>query len=167
MNKLSIKKYAHQTLKKVYGLNHQTIKKIIGILALKPNAMGSNLIKKNLFNQTNEIFNSLRIEFRLRLIIFSRIVLLIYTRTYRGLRHMQGLPSRGQRTHANAKTPKRLKSLGKNFPFKFKRKIVLERSKKIVKQNIKQKKKVKLSVKQKGKLKAKQKILKKKAKNKS
>jgi hypothetical protein len=32
---------------------------------------------------------------------------------------LQGLPTRGQRTHANKKTPKRLHQAVKNFPFRF------------------------------------------------
>lgn len=76
------------------------------------------IIKKNR-DILNNVFTTLRIAFRLRLIIFSRMCLHIFTGSYRGIRHIQGLPCRGQRTHANGKTPRRLKSQGHNFPFNF------------------------------------------------
>jgi len=44
-----------------------------------------------------------------------------FSGSYRGIRHIQGLPCRGQRTHANGKTTRRLKSTGANLPFNFKR----------------------------------------------
>jgi len=159
-----LKKYAYQTLKKIYGINKNTINKIIGILALKPNTGGIKLTKQSIINKLNVFIPYLRIEFKLRLIIFSRIILLIYNKSYKGMRHIQGLPCRGQRTHANGKTPKNLKITGKNLPFKIKRKIKFEKIQHKNKKFIKQKKKVKISKKQKGKLKAKQKILKKKKK---
>ena len=155
------KKYAYQSLKLVYGINNHTIYKLISILGLKPNSLNINLTKKNLINKLNDILPLMRIDFKLRLITFSRIVLLIYNQTYRGMRHIQGLPTRGQRTHANAKTPKKLKSLGKHLPFKLKRKLPVEVSKQSSKKALKQKKKIKLSKKKKGKLKTKQKVLKK------
>lgn len=154
-------KYIYQSLKKVYGLNKQTIKKIIGILCLKQKAL-FNIENKNIRNKLNEMFLTMIIDFKLRLITFSRIILLIYTKTYRGMRHIQGLPSRGQRTHANGKTPKALKTMGKNLPFRLKRKTTLEITNNLPKRNKPTKKKIKLSKKQKGKLKAKQKTQKKK-----
>jgi len=38
----------------------------------------------------------------------SKIKKLKLIRSYRGVRHMSGLPARGQRTHTNSKTQKRL-----------------------------------------------------------
>ena len=155
-------KYAYQSFRQIFGLNKQTIRKILGILGLKQNASGINLERKFIINKIKQISLEMRLEFKLRLIIFSRIILLIYTGKYRGMRHIQGLPTKGQRTHANGKTPKSLKALGKNIPFRFKRKSVAESSIKNPKKLGKPKKKTKLSKKQKGKLKAKQKTLKKK-----
>jgi len=167
--RIQIKKYAFQTIKNIYGINKITVKKIIGILGLPHMTPGINLNRRSINKHLKNILSTMRLEFRLRIIVFSRIILLIYNKTYRGMRHLQGLPTRGQRTHANGKTPKKLKLTGNNIPFKFKNyapiiKNKIIKSKSTQKANIKQKKKVKLSVKQKGKLKAKQKLLRKKQK---
>lgn len=57
--------------------------------------------------------------------------------TYRGLRHISGLPLRGQRTHTNAKTQERIKNLYKRlFHFTSSRAVYLD------KQDVKKKKKL-------------------------
>lgn len=118
--KLRQKKFARHMFLSLYGINTCTANKIIGLLRLHPQAGGSNLFRKRYSSLYPLILDSLRIEFRLRLIVFSRICLQLFCGTYRGIRRYQGLPSRGQRTHANGKTPRRLKSVGSNFPFNFK-----------------------------------------------
>jgi len=87
---LSHKKYVYQSLKKIYGLNNPTIFKFISILGLKPKSLSVNLTNKFIINRINELFFILKIDFRLKLIIFSRILLLIYNKTYKGIRHIQG-----------------------------------------------------------------------------
>ena len=49
------------------------------------------------------------------LILFHGILLktLIEIKSYKGLRRLSNLPVRGQRTHTNAKTAKRLKNYNK------------------------------------------------------
>jgi len=158
--KIPSKKYAKQSLLTLYGINHSTANKIIGIFRLHPRALDTYLRRKRLASLVNDTLTSLRINFRLRLIIFSRICLLIATSTYRGLRMVQGLPTRGQRTHANGKTLKKLKISGKFFPFKLKiRKKIEKIQKKSLKNKkiIQQKQKQKLTSKQKAKQKAKNK----------
>jgi len=163
--KIPSKKYAKQSLLTLYGINHSTANKIIGIFRLHPRALDTYLRRKRLASLINDTLTSLRINFRLRLIIFSRICLLIATSTYRGLRMLQGLPTRGQRTHANGKTLKKLKISGKFFPFKVKlRKISQEKSFKKKKDNSKTK--AKGIIKNKPKMTSKQKA-KQKAKNKA
>ena len=57
----------------------------------------SNVVKENL-----NIGNTLRRDIR------SNITRLRTIGSYRGVRHSLGLPSRGQRTHTNAQTKRRL-----------------------------------------------------------
>ena len=119
------KKYIYQSLRKVFGINKHTVEKVIGILGIKKKSY-QHIDDINIRKKLKEMFLPMIVDFKLRLIIFSRILLLIFTKTYRGMRHIQGLPSRGQRTHANGKTPKSLKKHGKNLPFPLRRRIKLE-----------------------------------------
>jgi len=169
--KIPSKKYAKQSLLTLYGVSHCTANKIIGIFQLHPQAIDSYLRNKRIEDLASSTLGSLRINFRLRLIVFSRLCLLITINCYRGLRMLQGLPTKGQRTHANGKSLKTLRKNGKFFPFKVKikklyeEKLTRKKSKKMIK-NLVKKQKPKITSKQKAKLKAKNKakaILKKKA----
>lgn len=165
--KINTNKYVYQSMMQVYGINKSTCHKMLGVLAVRKNSPNGSLIKGRVKNKLIPILPLLNIRFKLKLITFSRIVLLIYRKTYRGMRHIQGLPTRGQRTKANGKTPKNLKATGKNLPFKLKKKNISQFNKLNEKKKFqKQKKKIKLSKKQKGKLKAKQKVMKKAKKKK-
>jgi len=115
------KKLARQMLVSLYGVNICTANKIIGLLTLHPLATGAQLVRNKYSEPLGHILDSLRIGFRLRLIVFSRICLQLFEPSYRGIRRLQGLPTKGQRTHANGKTARRLKASGNNFPFNIKR----------------------------------------------
>lgn len=60
------------------------------------------------------------------------MLLKIKNRTYVGLRYLQHLPTRGQRTHANAKTPKKLHAKHQQYPFPIlpKKQILSKKAKK-------------------------------------
>ncbi len=71
-----------------------------------------NQLTKNQIDQIIKIFNqSYLIDSELLRIIQNDIKRLIYIGCYRGFRHNEGLPVRGQRTHTNAKTSRRNKTL--------------------------------------------------------
>jgi small subunit ribosomal protein S13 len=120
IQKFKQKKFARQMLTSLYGINTCTANKIIGLLALHPLSLSRELSRRKYSEPLGQILDSLRIGFRLRLIIFSRICLHVFIKSYRGIRLLQGLPTKGQRTHANGKTTRRLKTSGANFPFKIK-----------------------------------------------
>jgi len=120
IHKLQQKKSARQTLISLYGINKCTAIKIIGLLGLHPQAAGANLFRKQYSRLLGFMLSSLRIGFRLRLIVFSRLCILLFLGTYRGLRLLQGLPSKGQRTHSNGKTAHRLKLTGNFLPINLK-----------------------------------------------
>lgn len=159
--KLPVKKYAMQSIRSIYGINTTIAKKIVAIFGLHPNSTGKIRKRAEFINET---LGSLRIEFRLKLIVFSRMCILLATNSYKGLRMLQGLPTKGQRTHANGKSLSNLQKAGKFFPFKItkgKDKIRLERwgQKKTTKPSVAKtkNKKQKLTAKQKAKVKAKNK----------
>lgn len=161
--KLVKRVYIKQSLQLHYGIGSVTANKIIGCFRLHPRAPYTLLRRQRYNFYLNQTLPKLRIGFRLRLIVFSRMCLLISIDSYRGLRMMQGLPTRGQRTHANGKTPKALHKQLNFFPFrlKFKHK---RKSKASIRQEKKQNKikkqitgKKKITAKQKAKIKAKNK----------
>jgi len=116
VRKLREKKTARQSLLTLYGINRITAEKIIGLLSLHPRAKYKNLLRNRDFFYF--LLVGLKVEYKLRAHVMARILLLLIYYTYRGLRHAQKLPTRGQRTHANAKTQQRLALAGKALPFK-------------------------------------------------
>jgi small subunit ribosomal protein S13 len=116
IRQLREKKTARQSLLTLYGINRISAAKLIGICQLHPRVK-----YKNLFRNRDKFFfilNLLKIEYKLRVHVFARIMLLLVYKTYRGLRHAQKLPTRGQRTHTNAKSQQRLSLASKALPFK-------------------------------------------------
>jgi ribosomal protein S13 len=153
------KKTAENTLNKIYGIGKITSQRIRMRLALHPKAYASEMHKETL----RLLLENMRCKFRLRLLVFSRLLLLIILSSYRGLRLVQKLPKKG-RTHANGKTLKRLQKAGKFFPFRMitrqhfdKKKVKPGRNLKNVKilKNIKKNPKISKKVKAKNKARAK------------
>ena len=96
-------------LKSIYGLNFNYIIRICGYMGISPLNILKNIpaIKLKLL----EVFvsNNFLIERPLKRLYLSNIDQKIKKGVYSGLRLRQGLPSRGQRTHTNAKTSKKIK----------------------------------------------------------
>jgi small subunit ribosomal protein S13 len=68
-----------------------------------------DLSKENIKNITDFIDNYYIIGNKLNRDKLNNIKKLIKISSYRGFRHVKGLPSRGQRTHTNAKTSRKFK----------------------------------------------------------
>jgi small subunit ribosomal protein S13 len=81
---------AHQK----YGLN---LKKIDSTLNIKQKTQYNVFFKNKLLGKT------------LKQNIKDNIDFIIKHKTYKGMRHKQQFPARGQRTHTNAKTKKKIK----------------------------------------------------------
>jgi small subunit ribosomal protein S13 len=96
-------------LKKVYGLNNSTILKICKSLGFNSTIFFNKLSQKHInlilqwISKNNIILND-----DLKKNIEDNKNSLINIKLYRGIRHKEGLPTRGQRTHTNSKTQKRL-----------------------------------------------------------
>lgn len=107
-------------LSSIYGIGEITSKKICKILGFSSNLRAKDLTKSQI-KQIRRLIKSLNLKISNSL-KKSRIVnlkKLVSIKSYRGLKRIQGLPIRGQRTHTNAKTAKkrRLKFKTKNKVF--------------------------------------------------
>lgn len=98
------------SLQKVYGLGPSKINFLCKKLGLSPNLQTSKVstIKLNKLIKMIEISN-IKITAELKKELSLTFKNLISIKSYRGLRRLKGLPVRGQRTHTNSKTSKKLK----------------------------------------------------------
>jgi small subunit ribosomal protein S13 len=88
----------------VYGIGLVSAKKIVKATAIDVNKRAKDLSAEEV-NRIREIIEKhYKIEGDLRREIMLNIKRLKELQTYRGLRHMRGLPVRGQRTKTNSRT---------------------------------------------------------------
>jgi small subunit ribosomal protein S13 len=103
-NKLSfIKKF----ISKNYGIGKVTCNFFSNLVGTNKRIEPKNLKRK----QTSSFFSGINTVTRYRTlkeIIKINILFLIENKTYKGVRHKAGQPVRGQRTHTNAKTRKKI-----------------------------------------------------------
>ena len=90
----------------LYGIGSYTAKKILKEAQIEPTKRAKDLSEKEISLITTVIQKNVKVEGDLRREIAQNIKRLMDIRSYRGLRHMKGLPVRGQRTHTNARTRK-------------------------------------------------------------
>jgi small subunit ribosomal protein S13 len=91
----------------IEGIGLTTSRKILNITKIDPDKRAKDLTDTEVA-EINSAISSLEIpiEGELRRIVNSDIRRLKEIKSYRGLRHQQGLPARGQRTRTNARTRK-------------------------------------------------------------
>ena len=95
----------------LYGINEYQSKKICKNIGINPQ-ITINKLKNNHVNLlTNYINKNIKIEDILKQSKKKRLNELLEIKSYRGIRQSIGLPVRGQRTHTNAKTSKKLKKI--------------------------------------------------------
>ncbi len=88
----------------IYGVGLPSAKKIVKQTQVDPNKRAQELNSQEV-NRIREIIEkNYKIEGDLRREIMMNIKRLKELQTYRGLRHMRGLPVRGQRTKTNSRT---------------------------------------------------------------
>ena len=91
----------------LYGIGRTMSNKVLKEAGIDPGKRAKDLTDKEVAQITSIIQKSnLKVEGDLRREIQQNIKRLIDIRTYRGSRHLKGLPVRGQRTHTNARTRK-------------------------------------------------------------
>lgn len=92
----------------LYGIGILTSKQICSDLGLSPILKVSDLTENQQFALSRKIKEECRIEENLRDLVKGNIQRMIANGSVRGFRHRNRLPVRGQRTHTNAKTSRRV-----------------------------------------------------------
>lgn len=91
----------------LYGVGRTLSNKILKEAAIDPNKRAKDLTDKEVSAIVSVIQKQgIKVEGDLRREIQQNIKRLIDIKSYRGSRHIKGLPVRGQRTHTNSRTRK-------------------------------------------------------------
>ncbi|MDP3921505.1 MAG: 30S ribosomal protein S13 [Candidatus Omnitrophota bacterium] len=90
----------------IYGIGQKTSERILDEVGVDPHKRAKDLTEKDISDLTGVIQKSLQVEGDLRREVQQNIKRKMDVRCYQGLRHMRGLPVRGQRTHTNSRTRK-------------------------------------------------------------
>lgn len=90
----------------IFGIGLTTSKKILATTDVNPDTRVKDLTEDEEQRLRKEIQENYKVEGDLRREVTMNIKRLIDIGCYRGLRHRQGLPVRGQKTKTNARTRK-------------------------------------------------------------
>jgi len=90
----------------IYGIGQKTSKQILDEVKIDPTKRAKDLTEQELSDIGNQIQKLTKIEGDLRREVQQNIKRLIDVHSYRGSRHIKGLPVRGQRAHSNSRTRK-------------------------------------------------------------
>ena len=90
----------------LYGIGKTLSKKVLMEAKVDLAKRAKDLTESEISSITNIIQHTVKVEGDLRREIQQNIKRLMDIRSYRGQRHLKGLPVRGQRTHTNARTRK-------------------------------------------------------------
>ena len=93
-------------LRYIYGIGNVQAKFIVEKANLKSATRAKDLTSDEISRVTNIIQKECKVEGDLRREVSQHIKRLADIGAYRGIRHRRGLPLRGQRTKANARTRK-------------------------------------------------------------
>lgn len=88
----------------IYGIGLPSAKEIVEQAQIDPHKRAKDLIPQEINRLREIIEKNYKIEGDLRREIMANIKRLRELSTYRGIRHMRGLPVRGQRTKTNSRT---------------------------------------------------------------
>lgn len=100
----------------IVGIGKTTSARILETAKIDPNLRTDALTEDQIGQIRTILDSSYKVEGDIRREVSQNIKRLMDLGTYRGLRHRKGLPTRGQRTHTNARTrkgPKRKQVAGK------------------------------------------------------
>jgi small subunit ribosomal protein S13 len=104
------KKYLQKGLTLVYGVGPSLSKNICNRLGLQKNFLIKNVSDFDI-SDISQLVDQLKINVKgdLQKWLKEKTKLLLSIRSYRGIRRKQGFPVRGQRTHTNGRTAKKLR----------------------------------------------------------
>lgn len=88
----------------IYGVGAPMAKKILKATGVNPNTRTKDLTEEELNKLREFIEKSFKVEGQLRQQILLNVKRLKEIGSYRGIRHIRGLPVRGQRTKTNSRT---------------------------------------------------------------
>lgn len=91
------------SLRYIYGVGSKVAADIVSKTKINPDKRAKDLTPEEI-NRIQAYLDKVMVEGDLRREINDNISRLKRVHTYRGLRHMAGLPTRGQRTRSNART---------------------------------------------------------------
>lgn len=92
------------SLQYVYGVGHKSAQDILSEAKVDATIRTKNLTDDEVSRIQEVINNTLTVEGELHRVVTSNIKRLKDIKSYRGTRHANNLPSRGQRTRTNART---------------------------------------------------------------
>ena len=116
-NNLANKKKIYIALTCIYGIGIPTSKKVLRDLNIDPNIKVSELNETNI-SALRDILETeeFKLEGDLKRLVSLNIKRLIDINSFRGRRHLKGLPVRGQRTRTNNRTSRRQSFFGGRQP---------------------------------------------------
>lgn len=88
----------------VFGIGPSTSRKILKLLGIDPNTRTKELSSTDANKLRDEIEKKYKVEGELKHEVKMNVKRLKEVGSYRGTRHMRGLPVRGQRTKTNSRT---------------------------------------------------------------
>lgn len=94
------------SLRYIYGIGPKIALDILKEAQIEPTVKAKDLTEEEVARVAGVIDRSYQVEGQLRRMVQSNIARLKDIKCYRGLRHRQHLPVRGQRTRTNARTRK-------------------------------------------------------------
>jgi small subunit ribosomal protein S13 len=108
-NNLSNKKKLYVALTCIYGIGIPTSMKILSQLNIDPNLKVSELTELHVSSLRDILeTETFKLEGDLKRLISLNIKRLIDINSFKGRRHLKGLPVRGQRTRTNNRTSRRI-----------------------------------------------------------
>lgn len=90
----------------IYGIGFTRSREILAATGISPDTRVRDLTEDEIAKLRENIDRNFKVEGELRTEVQLNIRRLIDIRCYRGLRHLRGLPVRGQRSKTNARTRK-------------------------------------------------------------
>lgn len=88
----------------IFGIGRKKSYEICGIASIDPDKRINALSEEEVIRLREAIDSGFTVEGELRKVISMNIKNLKDIKSYRGQRHIKKLPTRGQRTHTNART---------------------------------------------------------------
>lgn len=106
---LNTQKKMKTALREIYGLGLHTCYQLCDLVGVSSERRLKQLSSKQLELLTHLVNQNYTISGEVKRATLRNIQRVIKIASYRGFRHTEGLPVRGQRTHGNSRTARKLK----------------------------------------------------------